>query len=63
LLAMSTLFQMMVATLQIAFPVLSPIRTAEAGVAIILDMGQVVFDGTAQKVLDDADLRQQYLAI
>jgi branched-chain amino acid transport system ATP-binding protein len=54
---------MMVATLQIAFPVLSPIRTAEAGVAIILDMGQVVFDGTAQKVLDDADLRQQYLAI
>ena len=31
--------------------------------ALILDMGQVVFDGTAQQVLDDADLRQQYLAI
>ena len=31
--------------------------------AIILDMGKVVFDGTAQDVLDDADLRQQYLAI
>ena len=31
--------------------------------AIILDMGQVVFDGVAQEVLDDADLRQQYLAI
>jgi branched-chain amino acid transport system ATP-binding protein len=31
--------------------------------AIILDMGQVVFDGTSQEVLDDADLRQQYLAI
>ena len=31
--------------------------------AIILDMGQVVFDGTAQDVLDNADLRQQYLAI
>ena len=31
--------------------------------AIILDMGQVVFGGTAQTVLDDADLRQQYLAI
>jgi len=31
--------------------------------AIILDMGQVVFDGKAQEVLDDADLRQQYLAI
>jgi len=31
--------------------------------AIILDMGEVVFDGTAQDVLDNADLRQQYLAI
>jgi len=31
--------------------------------ALILDMGQIVFDGTAQEVLDDADLRQQYLAI
>lgn len=31
--------------------------------AIILDMGQIVFDGTAQEVLDDADLRQQYLAL
>jgi len=31
--------------------------------AIILDMGQVVFDGKAQEVLENADLRQQYLAI
>jgi len=31
--------------------------------AIILDMGQVVFDGIAQEVLDNADLRQEYLAI
>ena len=31
--------------------------------AVILDMGQVVFDGTAQEVLDNEDLRQQYLAI
>lgn len=31
--------------------------------AIILDMGQVVFDGAAQEVLDNPDLRQQYLAI
>jgi len=31
--------------------------------AIILDMGQVAFDGTAQEVLDNADLRQEYLAI
>ncbi len=31
--------------------------------AIILDMGQVVFDGTSQEVLDNADLRQEYLAL
>ncbi len=31
--------------------------------AIILEMGQVVYDGSAREVLDDADLRQQYLAI
>ena len=31
--------------------------------AIILDMGQIVFDGTAQEVLDNADLRQEYLAL
>jgi branched-chain amino acid transport system ATP-binding protein len=31
--------------------------------AIILDMGQVVFDGTAQEVLDNDELRVQYLAI
>lgn len=31
--------------------------------AIILDMGQVVFDGLSQEVLDNAELRQQYLAI
>jgi branched-chain amino acid transport system ATP-binding protein len=31
--------------------------------AIILDMGQVAFDGTAQEVLDNADLRHEYLAI
>ena len=31
--------------------------------AVILDTGQVVFDDSAQKVLDDAGLRAQYLAI
>ncbi len=31
--------------------------------AVILDTGQVVFDGAAQEVLDNADLRQEYLAI
>ena len=31
--------------------------------AIILDMGQIVFDGTAAEVLENDELRQQYLAI
>jgi branched-chain amino acid transport system ATP-binding protein len=31
--------------------------------AIILDMGQVVFDGRARDVLDSPELRQEYLAI
>jgi branched-chain amino acid transport system ATP-binding protein len=31
--------------------------------AIILDMGQVVFDGLAQEVLDNEELRHEYLAI
>lgn len=31
--------------------------------AVILDTGQVVYDGTAQEVLDDAELRERYLAI
>jgi len=31
--------------------------------AVILDTGSVVYDGSAQEVLDDAELRAQYLAI
>ncbi len=31
--------------------------------AVILDTGKVVFDGDAKEVLDNADLREQYLAI
>ena len=31
--------------------------------AIILDTGTIVFDGTAQEVIDNAELRQQYLAV
>jgi branched-chain amino acid transport system ATP-binding protein len=31
--------------------------------AIILDMGHIVFDGMAQEVLDNRDLREEYLAI
>jgi len=31
--------------------------------AVILDTGRVVFDGTAQEVLDNPELREEYLAI
>ncbi|MEM1004312.1 MAG: ABC transporter ATP-binding protein [Pseudomonadota bacterium] len=31
--------------------------------AIILDTGNIVFDGTANEVLDDTNLREEYLAI
>ena len=31
--------------------------------ALILDMGEIVFDGTAKDVIDNSELRQQYLAI
>ena len=31
--------------------------------AVILDTGQVVYDGTAEEVLEDEALRQEYLAI
>ena len=31
--------------------------------ALILHMGEIVFDGSAQAVLDDAELRNEYLAI
>ena len=31
--------------------------------ALILDMGQIVFDGSAQEVLDNEQLRHEYLAI
>ena len=31
--------------------------------AIILDMGEVVFDGTAREVIDNVELRHEYLAV
>ena len=31
--------------------------------ALIMDSGEIVFDGTAQEVLDNEDLRNEYLAI
>lgn len=40
---------------------LAALRLADR--AIILESGQKVFDGLAQEVLDNEDLRQQYLAI
>ncbi len=40
---------------------MAALRVADS--AIILDMGEVVFRGTAQEVLDNADLREEYLAV
>ena len=40
---------------------LAALETADS--AIILDMGQVVYSGTAQEVLDNKELRDEYLAI
>ena len=40
---------------------LAALRIADS--AIILDMGEVVFRGRAQEVLDNEDLREQYLAV
>jgi branched-chain amino acid transport system ATP-binding protein len=40
---------------------LAALRLADS--AIILDMGQVVFQGSAQEVLDNKELRDEYLAI
>ena len=31
--------------------------------AIIMDMGEIVFTGTAREVLDDKELREEYLAV
>ena len=31
--------------------------------AIILEMGEIVFDGTAQQIIDDKEMRLQYLAV
>lgn len=31
--------------------------------ALILDMGQIVFDGSAKEVLDNVELRNKYLAV
>ena len=31
--------------------------------ALSLDMGEIVFDGTAKEVIENSELRQQYLAI
>ncbi len=36
---------------------------ALANRALILDMGQIVYDGTAKAVLEDKELRQEYLAV
>jgi len=47
-----------------AFPQLADIAALHlSDRALILDMGEIVFDGTAKDVIDNAELRQQYLAI
>jgi len=40
---------------------MAALRLADS--AIILDMGEVVFRGTAKEVLDNAELREEYLAV
>lgn len=50
-----------ITTLIVEQNVIAALRLADR--AVILDMGTVVFDGLAQDVLDDEELRQQYLAI
>ncbi len=40
---------------------MAALRIADS--AIILDMGEVVFRGSAQEVLDNAELREEYLAV
>jgi branched-chain amino acid transport system ATP-binding protein len=49
-------------------PIIIVLQNARAALhlanrTIILDMSQVVFDGAAQEVLDNAELRQHYPAI
>jgi ABC-type branched-subunit amino acid transport system ATPase component len=49
-------------------PLLSSSKNAVAALrladrALILDMGNIVFDGSAQEVMDNEELRHEYLAI
>jgi branched-chain amino acid transport system ATP-binding protein len=39
------------------------VAALELANALILDRGHIVFDGTAKAVLDNAELRNEYLAI
>lgn len=53
--------QLGITTVIVEQNVVAALRLADR--AIILERGQVVFDGSSQEVLDNQDLRQQYLAI
>lgn len=53
--------RMGITTLIVEQNALAALRLADS--AIILDMGQVVFQGSAQEVLDNKELRDEYLAI
>ena len=41
----------------------SPAATTLADRAVILDTGEVAFTGSAKEVLDNVELRHEYLAI
>ena len=58
---MEVIRQSNITTIIVEQNALAALRIADR--AVILDMGEVVFDGTAKDVLDNADLREQYLAV
>jgi len=53
--------QMGITTIIVEQNAMAALRIADS--AIILDMGEVVFRGAAREVLENAELREQYLAV
>ncbi len=53
--------QLGITTIIVEQNAMAALRLADS--AIILDMGEVVFRGTAKEVLDNAELREEYLAV
>jgi branched-chain amino acid transport system ATP-binding protein len=48
---------------KVCVPSGAAIRCCHQVLPLILDMGKIVIDGTAQEVLENEDLRHEYLAI